>query len=646
MNRTTTLVGLFFFLLFFGLFLGDGKQSVIEVYGAAITIVLWLYFIFSKQDTAALPNSLALPWVGVGVAAITSTIFSDDIGFSISWLVRLSCGYLLYQLFYSISSKQIIGFFQKGALLLTATAGVLWVCALLFPWFKNFLPSMNLIDVRYGHSHLADLLVFISPIVWSIALSKQRLLPKALLSFVYLSALLATQSRGAWLLVGLFVGMQMFLKSKKMFLLFLVSLLTVFGIGGSFLKNYKSIEKVVVRPTASARLEYWRQAIESIKERPFLGSGPGTFSLTSLRLQSGPNRASWFVHSQPLQIASEMGLIGFGIFVWLVVAHVFLWKKESITQNKNILFWMIALIFVYGSFEFVLDYFVIWVLFWAGVGLVSGVNQKECQQKQAAFLETRTPLVFIGIFYILWVSSVLVMTTTGRSDIAYYLAPFDATQTLLFINNSFQPNNDQIELINYFNKNFSAVLFKIGDKFKDKKQYELATKYYREASVLDPQNTEYYSKYFELLAEQNKTEILGEEIIELSKRASSKNNEKTIIELKQYKQTIGEYYKNFLIAEHPTFKHGYAGLYYRLGIVDLRDVELTEKLLLLARDLYPDMAHLHIELATFYYFVQKNKEKAMKVLQDCQIYDSPQKQCKEQTEASLRFPGEFKDVIW
>lgn len=635
--KTAHIVCLFYVLLFFGLFLGDGKQSVVEVYGAAITIVLWLYFMFSKQAVRALPHSLALPWVGVGAVAVVSTALSDSVGYSISWLVRLSCGYLLYRLFYSISSKQIIGFFQKGALLLTATAGVLWVCVLLFPWFKNFLPSMNLIDVRYGHSHLADLLVFISPIVWSIVSSKQRLLPKALLGFVYLSALLATQSRGAWLLVGLFVGMQMFLKSKKMFLLFLVSLLTVFGIGGSFLKNYKSIEKVIVRPTASARLEYWRQAVESIKERPLLGSGPGTFSLTSLRLQSGPNRASWFVHSQPLQIASEMGLIGFGIFVWLVIAHVFFWKKESIINNQNILLWMMALIFIYGAFEFVLDYFVIWLLFWAGAGFLSGINQKESSPSKFTPFDTSILLGFISIFYILWVISVFVTTITGRNDTAYYLAPFDTTNALLRLTvQPSQVNDIDAGLSLWFHRNNSTILMAIAKSIVQENP-DQSVRFFENAVFRDPQNAESYGEYVSLLSKRDDKKYIASALSITMKEKINFFDSTTILLLKH------SLFED--VGKPKTMNEYKAKLYYLLGHLLLQSApEKTREMWTLARDLAPGWGYFHVELASLYFYIFNDSNQADNILKDCTKYESARVQC-EEIESPLEKPGRLYKQI-
>ena len=83
---------------------------------------------------------------------------------------------------------------------------------------------------------------------------------------------------------------------------------------------FRQLNAFIFKPSVPSdnRLEYWRQAIEAIKERPLFGSGPGTFYLLSRRLQSAPNSWSWFAHSFPLQTAAETGLVGLSIFLFLI----------------------------------------------------------------------------------------------------------------------------------------------------------------------------------------------------------------------------------------------------------------------------------------------------------------------------------------
>ena len=83
---------------------------------------------------------------------------------------------------------------------------------------------------------------------------------------------------------------------------------------------FRQLNAFIFKPSVPSdnRLEYWRQAIEAIKERPLFGSGPRTFYLLSRRLQSAPNSWSWFAHSFPLQTAAETGLVGLSIFLFLI----------------------------------------------------------------------------------------------------------------------------------------------------------------------------------------------------------------------------------------------------------------------------------------------------------------------------------------
>lgn len=74
----------------------------------------------------------------------------------------------------------------------------------------------------------------------------------------------------------------------------------------------------LVRALSESRFELWSEALALIAQRPVVGHGPGAFSLISPTAQSNPLlRPS---HSAPLEVASDLGLVGLGLLALVVAA--------------------------------------------------------------------------------------------------------------------------------------------------------------------------------------------------------------------------------------------------------------------------------------------------------------------------------------
>ena len=268
-------------------------------------------------------------------------------------------------------------------------ASIVSLIFMAFPAGQRFIPSMNLVSRSFGHNHLADLLVFVSPLVWNnLRVFPAR--PAAITVIVYTLLLFSTLARAAWALVTVFFAAAAHAAGKKRAVKAIVLSVCLFTvlIGGYFTVVYmgapvkKNVLESYMRPrSATVRLEYWRQAMEGFIERPITGSGPGTFSLVSWRYQRVPFSASWFAHSQPLQILAETGVVGFAAFGMLLFAHarhVYVNRKKLETDKTAAALLMgCALIVIYSLFEFVLDYFIVWLLLLAVSGFVTGITDTE-----------------------------------------------------------------------------------------------------------------------------------------------------------------------------------------------------------------------------------------------------------------------------
>lgn len=393
-NPLLLLIPLFFLLLLLASFLGDGKQSVVDTYGVALVLVLWVIRILNKNPVVMPPTKLFIPWIATIVVAVISSTQSYSMGFSVSWIIRLLCAFMLYRLLYDIASIAAARVFVRASLLFAAAVGIVASVFALFPSVDNMLPSMNLLTNRFGHNHIADILVFVTPFVWFELVKQVRPERKTLVAVAAYAALLVMSfARGAWLIVGgyaLWILIQNgILRSKRWPIVIPCALVILTAASVVLAANVHSGPLLILKKpqTLSSRVEYWRQSLGAIRERPLFGYGPGTFSLVSVRYQDAPYHASWFAHSQPLQILSEVGVVGFLAFAWLCLIHAqtFLTAirdgRKDIVSELSMLIDATALIFIYGCVEFTLDYMVTWYIFWAMTGLISGI---VCKSKQGA----------------------------------------------------------------------------------------------------------------------------------------------------------------------------------------------------------------------------------------------------------------------
>jgi len=149
-----------------------------------------------------------------------------------------------------------------------------------------------------------------------------------LLAVMLSFGLFNTYSRSAY--VGFVVGMFVLslLKERKLFLVFLMLLLfTPIYMQSAVLERItftvKSFEPVLILDEASnIRIVLWKRAIQAFLEAPILGSGYWTTRWTISGAEA---------HSQFLAVLVEGGIIGFSVFVWMLIRMY----KAALNLRKN-----------------------------------------------------------------------------------------------------------------------------------------------------------------------------------------------------------------------------------------------------------------------------------------------------------------------
>jgi O-antigen ligase len=88
--------------------------------------------------------------------------------------------------------------------------------------------------------------------------------------------------------------------------------------------------------SVSARFDYWRAALATTQANPGFGTGPGTFGIPYARIKRPESEMSRLVHNDPLQQASDSGVIGFATFTTFLVGWVIWTRKKLGNPRENL----------------------------------------------------------------------------------------------------------------------------------------------------------------------------------------------------------------------------------------------------------------------------------------------------------------------
>lgn len=168
---------------------------------------------------------------------------------------------------------------------------------------------------------------------------------------LHLAALFLTFSRSAWLAAGLSVFLVIFIEKRQAVTMFVkrlwpaIIVLVILAVIGLFsLRSTEFFQSYVVHTTDLATSEdnstelhflLARQGVEAILEHP-LGYGPGTAGLASIQSSSPLLTENYYI-----QIAYEVGIFGFGVFVAItVVVYRKIWaRRDTIGMVLIACFW-------------------------------------------------------------------------------------------------------------------------------------------------------------------------------------------------------------------------------------------------------------------------------------------------------------------
>jgi Tfp pilus assembly protein PilF len=238
-----------------------------------------------------------------------------------------------------------------------------------------------------------------------------------------------------------------------------------------------------------------------IKDHPLLGSGIGTYKYNTLRYQAeffaqGENRSLYphgfadKAHNEYLQLWAELGIIGLGIFIWLIISYfrfgLKILRKIKDESRQGIIIGLmgaVMAVLVDGIFGFPLHLPATIVLFWLALGLTVAVgllkdevNAQEIKMiKENSNISRFKPLLYLGIILF----TIFLGVTVTR--------PFIARIYWYYVNKEIK-NENWDEVIKMDEKTLKwdpylgEIYYNIGKILEIKELYGVALEYFEKAA--------------------------------------------------------------------------------------------------------------------------------------------------------------------
>lgn len=651
-------VWVFFGGLFALVLLGDIRQGVIDVVSLAFVLSLFLVGALTKASYLSPSKKLHWAWIVFIAFLFGGFLTSDSPGYSVTAIVRYCMAYLVFGYFAYAKEEIEAAKFLKGLLWFAFISVGLSFVTLAHRDLGGFLPGMNLLYPAYGHNHVVNIVVFIFPFIVREFTESRNV--ATVVAMAYLgSALALSRARGGLALLVLYCSWIFAAMRQRLGGMTKIGLgiATAFVVGAVlFSKSSVLLQRSGVLSTSvkggplESRLPYWAQASAAISSRPFFGYGPGTFYLVSRRFQKVPGTHSWYAHSFLLQTLAEVGIVG-ALGVGFILGYPLVAIVRSMAKLKRkdpliVPLWhAVILVFLYSLVEMNLDFLVIWFLFWATLGFIYRHTRDDLADGIPVPLNGffKTLCVLLALFYLSAVASTAVEVIGKNHTFSFLLQPHVTGKALTYLSKKSQAQQYSIGLpertIKFFHKNDPEIAFGMA-AYASQSGVMKSLPYLLQATDGDPLNQEYLTASLDGLVRGLPQKDIGILTLRMMARAPRITTQSKLFEMPGIEDDIGRALVSAYEKGKPRWSQWYAGLAYVLAMNALSDnPKLAEQLLLYARDVYPDLGFIHMDLIRFYESTLGDHDAAVEATRYCGFLNSPKKQC--EVEDKTLPPGDF-----
>ena len=376
------------YLIIFSIFLGalstiQFGQKMPNLFYADIAILAVLYILIIKQLMNPI-NGLRLFVGRTGLILMLFLVFSfctltisEDLLRGLGVLRNYLVGFTMLVLMSSLvrTQKQIRGVAHALAL----WGSLLAVIAITSVFFRPQLSLFERVSLGWGRAnYIAVFPVMMVPVVLAPVLSRSEAKWRFCLmvaASLLIITLLFTLSRGGAvaLLVVLTILTAKYIKARSLryLILFLaiVFVLVYFSPLGRMLV-YR-FETISTSPSALVRIARWKGTWEVFKKNPVVGVGIGNLAHHLSRVTEHAK-----AHNLVLMLLSETGLVGFSIFMWMIVwiVRMQIMNCRQIRDGfQNSLSWGILAatigVLVHSMVEPIFEAYQFSLIFWGLVGI-------------------------------------------------------------------------------------------------------------------------------------------------------------------------------------------------------------------------------------------------------------------------------------
>ncbi|MBA7516193.1 hypothetical protein ES705_08239 [subsurface metagenome] len=404
------------------------KELVFEIL-VIIGLMLWKLKMVSKEEVKITRTPLNSPVLAFTTICVLSLLWSNSPMVSLLELPLFLAGPILYFIVVNnIHNDHQINRILNILLIIGGLFGVYGIFQYLgidFSFWKANIGRQQVFGLFGNVNYFAEYLIVLLPVAISLFFVCRNKMYKIFLLGGILAmggSLILTFTRGSYLAIGISSLFMFFLylvsrgkgfikENKKIFIIimaFIILITFLFAIPNPLNKSGTVISKIKGRisitqftkdPSLKRREATWKFTIMMIKDHPLLGSGIGTFKYNSLAYQAKffdqENNRSLYpygvadkAHNEYLQLWTELGIVGLGIFIWFMFNYfnyaIKLLKKTKDNYYQGIIIGLmgaVTAVLVDGLFGFPLHLAATLVLFWLFIGLIISIKYSEQETK-------------------------------------------------------------------------------------------------------------------------------------------------------------------------------------------------------------------------------------------------------------------------
>jgi len=394
-----------------------------------IGLMLWKLKMINKEEIKITHTPLNLPVLVFIAICPLSLLWSNSPMVSLLELPLFLAGPILYFIVTNnIHNEHQVNRLLATLLIISSLLGIYGIFqynGIDFSFWKANVGRNQVFGLFGNVNYFAEYMIVPLPLAISLFFATQNRTHKILLFAGILAmggSLILTFTRGSYLAIGISSLFMFFLylvsqgknfiKQHKKIFIFILALIILItflfalpsplnepGTVISKIKGRISISQFTEGSSLKRRIAIWKFTGLMIKDRPLLGSGLGTFKYNSLSYQAqffdqGENRRLYpygiadKVHNEYLQLGAELGMLGLGIFIWLLFSYfnygIKFLKNLKHKYKQGIVIGLmggVVAVLVDAIFGFPMHLPATLILFWLFIGLIVSIKYLEQKTK-------------------------------------------------------------------------------------------------------------------------------------------------------------------------------------------------------------------------------------------------------------------------